>query len=236
MPGHDPPRLLSVVIPAHDEERYIATTLERVLAVDLSPLGLSKEVIVVDDCSTDRTAEIVERFPEVSLRRLPGHAGKGGAVREALSVARGDYVVIHDADLEYDPGSFVPMMQALLATGADAVYGSRYLTAAWRPRQSRLAYLGGRSLSVFTRLSTGTWLTDVVTALKMLPLPLARSLQLTSSGFELEAEITAKLLRRGCRIVEVPVSYEPRTRAEGKKVRFRDLLRSIVTLVRFRRD
>ena len=236
MPGHDPPRLLSVVIPAHDEERYIATTLERVLAVDLSPLGLSKEVIVVDDCSTDRTAEIVEGFPQVSLRRLRSHAGKGGAVREALSIARGDLVVIHDADLEYDPRSFVPMVQALFATGADAVYGSRYLAAAWRPRQSLLAYLGGRSLSLFTRLSTGTWLTDVVTALKLLPLPLARSLQLTSSGFELEAEITAKLLMRGCRIVEVPVSYEPRTRAEGKKVRFRDLLLSIATLVRFRGD
>ena len=103
------------------------------------------------------------------------------------------------------------------------------------PRQSRLAYLGGRSLSLAVRLVTGRWLSDVTTALKLLPLPLIRSLSLSSAGFEVEAEITAKLLARGCRIVEVPVSYAPRTRPEGKKVAFGDLLRSVSTLVRFRR-
>jgi glycosyltransferase involved in cell wall biosynthesis len=227
--------VLSVVIPAYNEERYIATTLERVLAVDLSIVGFSREVIVVDDHSSDRTPVIAGMHSGVSVHRLPRHAGKGGAVRAAVALARGDYLVIQDADLEYDPEAFVPMLRALAGTGADAVYGSRYLHAGRHPRQSRLAYLGGRSLSVAVKLLTGRWLSDVTTALKLLPLPLIRSLGLSSAGFELEAEITAKLLARGCRIVEVPVSYHPRTRREGKKVAFRDLVRSVSALVRFRR-
>ena len=228
-------QVLSVVIPAYNEERYIATTLERVLAVDLSIAGFSREVIVVDDHSSDRTPEIVGTFADVSLHRLPRHSGKGGAVRAAVSLARGDYLVIQDADLEYDPQAFVPMLQVLVQSGADAVYGSRYLNEGRHPRQSRLAYLGGRSLSVAVKLLTGQWLSDVTTALKLLPLPLMRSLVLSSSGFELEVEITTKLLARGCRIVEVPVSYYPRTRLEGKKVAFADLLRSLSAAVRFRR-
>jgi glycosyltransferase involved in cell wall biosynthesis len=228
-------QILSVVIPAYNEERYIATTLERVLAVDLSVVGFTREVIVVDDHSTDRTPVIAGMFSDVLVHRLPRHAGKGGAVRAAVALARGDYLIIQDADLEYDPQAFVPMLRVLAQTGADAVYGSRYLEAGRHPRQSRLAYLGGRSLSLAVRLLAGRWLSDVTTALKLLPLPLIRSLGLSSAGFELEAEITAKLLARGCRIVEVPVSYVPRTRREGKKVAFRDLLRSLSTLARFRR-
>ena len=230
-----PAQVLSVVIPAYNEERYIATTLERVLAVDLSAVGFSREVIVVDDHSSDRTPVIAGMFSDVFVHRLPRHAGKGGAVRAAVALARGDYLVIQDADLEYDPQAFVLMLKVLAETGADAVYGSRYLEAGRHPRQSRLAYLGGRSLSLAVRLLTGRWLSDVTTALKLLPLPLIRSLGLSSAGFEVEAEITAKLLARGCRIVEVPVSYAPRTRREGKKVAFRDLLRSVSALVRFRR-
>jgi glycosyltransferase involved in cell wall biosynthesis len=228
-------RLLSVAIPAFNEERFIATTLERVLAVDLAPLGFRREVIVVDDHSSDRTAEIVRAIPGVRLHRLPRQSGKGTAVRAAVELAGGDHFLIHDADLEYDPRDMIPMLQALEASGADAVYGSRYMETARHPGQSRLAYLGGRSLSVAVKLLSGRWVTDVATALKLLPLPLLRSMALSSSGFELEAEITIKLLARGCRIVEVPVSYAPRTRAEGKKVGFPDLVRSVATLTRFRR-
>jgi glycosyltransferase involved in cell wall biosynthesis len=229
------PQVLSVVIPAYNEERYIATTLERVLAVDLSAVGFGREVIVVDDHSSDRTPELAGRFPDVVVHRLPRHAGKGSAVRAGIGLARGDYLVIHDADLEYDPQAFVPMVRALTATGADAVYGSRYLESGRHPRQSGLAYLGGRSLSLAVRLLTGGRLSDVTTALKLLPLPLVRSLRLSSDGFEVDTEMTAKLLARGCRIVEVPVGYAPRTRREGKKVGFGDLLRSLAALVRFRR-
>ena len=228
-------RLLSIAIPAYNEERFIGTTLQRVQDVDLAPLGFTREVIVVDDQSSDRTTEIVGTMPGVILHRLPRHSGKGTAVRAAVELARGDYLVIQDADLEYDPQDVIPMLRALESSQADAVYGSRYLAAGKHPRQSRLAYLGGRSLSVAVKLLTGSWVADVATALKLIPLPLLRSLTLSSSGFELEAEVTIKLLARGCRIVEVPVSYEPRTRAEGKKVAFSDLVRSLATLNRFRR-
>jgi glycosyltransferase involved in cell wall biosynthesis len=228
-------RLLSIVIPAYNEERFIGTTLQRVLDVDLTPLGFSREVIVVDDRSSDGTADIVRTFPDVTLHQLARQSGKGSAVRAGVDLARGDYLVIQDADLEYDPRDVIAMLRALESSGADAVYGSRYMDAAKRPRQSRLAYLGGRSLSVAVKLLTGQWLSDVATALKLAPLPLIRSLALSSSGFELEAEVTIKLLARGCRIVEVPVSYEPRTRAEGKKVGFPDLVRSLAALARFRR-
>ena len=229
------PRLLSVVIPAHNEERFVGTTLRRVLAVDLAPLGFTREVFVVDDGSSDGTAGVVRTFPQVTLHRLNRQSGKGSAVRAGLDLARGDYLLIHDADLEYDPNDVVPMLRALDSSGADVVYGSRYLAGARHPRQSPLAYLGGRSLSVAVKLLTGQWLSDVATALKLFPLPLVRSLSLASSGFELEAEVTIKLLARGCRIVEVPVSYEPRTRAEGKKVGFPDLIHSLAALARFRK-
>ena len=210
--------VLSVVIPAYNEERYIATTLERVLAVDLSMVGFSREVIVVDDHSSDRTPEIAGTFSERLWstvcrgtreraapfeRRLRSHAGTTWSSRTLTS------------NTTRRPSS--RCCRALAETGADAVYGSRYLNAGRHPRQSRLAYLGGRSLSVAVKLLTGRWLSDVTTALKLLPLPLIRSLELSSSGFELEAEITAKLLARGCRIVEVPVSYHPRTRRRARK-------------------
>jgi glycosyltransferase involved in cell wall biosynthesis len=230
-----PDRKLSVVIPAYNEEQFIGTTLQRVLAVNLAPLGFSREVIVVDDGSTDGTAEVVRTFPEVTLERLTRQSGKGAAVRAGVNLATGDYLVVQDADLEYDPRDILPMLRVLQSSGADAVYGSRYLDAAKRPRQSRLAYLGGRSLSVAVKSLTGQWLSDVATALKLVPLPVLRSLALSSSGFDVEAEMTIKLLARGHRIVEVPVSYAPRTRKEGKKVGFPDLVHSITALIRFRR-
>src|SRR3954454_13828314 len=117
---------LSIVIPAFNEERFIGTLLEQIQGVDLQPLGVSKEVIVVDDCSRDRTAEIVAGFPSVRLRRMPINGGKGRAVRAGLEFATGDYVIIQDADLEYDPRDYVPMMRAILERQGDIVYGSRY--------------------------------------------------------------------------------------------------------------
>ncbi|MEK7831162.1 MAG: glycosyltransferase family 2 protein, partial [Acidobacteriota bacterium] len=118
---------LSVIIPAYNEEQFIGALLEKVLAVDLSQFGLSKEVIVIDDCSKDRTAEIVRQFPAVTLLSQSPNQGKGAAVRAGLARATGDYLIIQDADLEYDPNDYVPMLAKLLSNGAGAVYGSRYL-------------------------------------------------------------------------------------------------------------
>lgn len=225
---------LSIVIPAYNEEPFIGTLLERVAAVDLDTVGVRKEVIVVDDCSRDRTAEIVARFSGVRLHRLEQNQGKGAAVRAGLALASGDYVIIQDADLEYDPDDYVPLMRAILDKRADVVYGSRYLSGGRHAGQSWTAYLGGRSLSVVCWLATGTYLTDTVTALKLFPRSLLPALALRTSGFELDHEITAKVLASGLRIVEVPVRYYPRSRAEGKKIGLRDWFIAVRTFFRFR--
>src|SRR5512132_547445 len=158
---------LSIAIPAYNEERFIATLLEQIRAVDLQALGIAKETIVVDDCSTDRTGQIAAEMPGVTLKRMPVNGGKGRAVRAGIEIATGDYLIIQDADLEYDPNDYIPMLQALLAGRGDVVYGSRYLGRGRHPNQSLAAYLGGRSLSLAALIFTGRYLTDTVTALKL---------------------------------------------------------------------
>jgi glycosyltransferase involved in cell wall biosynthesis len=228
-------RTLSIVIPAYNEERFIGRLLEQIAAVDLDQLDVGKQVIVVDDCSRDRTAEIVSGFANVRLERLPTNGGKGRAVRTGMGLATGDFLIIQDADLEYDPQDYVPMMQALLAGRGDVVYGSRYLGRGRHNNQSLTAYLGGRSLSYVALACTGTYLTDTVTALKLFPREVLTSMTLVTSGFELDHEITAKVCARGLRIVEVPVRYYPRTREEGKKIGMKDWFIGCRTFFRFRK-
>lgn len=225
---------LSIVIPAYNEERFIGTLLQQIADVDLAALGVAKEIIVVDDCSRDRTAAIVSAIDGVRLHRLTHNSGKGAAVRAGLELAAGDYVIIQDADLEYDPRDYVPMMRAILEKRADVVYGSRYTSGGRHAGQSWTAYLGGRSLSAVCRLATGTYLTDTVTALKLFPRLLLKELDLCTSGFELDHEITAKVLAQGLRILEIPVRYYPRSREEGKKIGARDWFIGVRTFFRFR--
>ena len=229
---------LSIVVPAYNEERFIGTLLERICAVDLSPHGLDKELIVVDDCSRDGTVDVVKRFPDVVLCRHERNGGKGRAVRTGIDRATGDYLMIQDADLEYEPQDYVPMVRALLSKQGDVVYGSRYtkgLIGSKHAEQSWPAYLGGRSLSIAALLCTGRYLTDTVTALKLFPRHLLTELNLKTTGFELDHEITAKVLARGCRIVEVPIQYFPRSREEGKKIGAKDWVRGLQTFWRYRR-
>jgi len=228
---------LSIVIPAYNEERFIGTLLERIRAVDLTPLGLEKEIIVVDDCSRDATAQIVGRFADVALCRHEKNAGKGRAVRTGIARASGEYLMIQDADLEYEPQDYVPMLNALLSKQADVVYGSRYtkgLFGSKYPQQSWPAYFGGRSLSVAALACTGRYLTDTVTALKLFPRTLLDELDLQTTGFELDHEITSRLLARGLKIVEVPIRYVPRSREEGKKIGLRDWFIALRTFYRYR--
>src|SRR6476469_9518735 len=158
--------VLSIVIPAYNEERFIGTLLTQIKAVDLSRFSLEKEIIVVDDCSKDRTAAIVDAEPGVTLLRMEKNGGKGQAVRAGIARATGDYLIIQDADLEYDPNDYVPMLEALLSGRGTVVYGSRYLQSGKHANQSLAAYLGGRSLTLIALAFTGTWLTDTVTAYK----------------------------------------------------------------------
>ena len=229
-------RGLSIVIPAYNEEAFIATLLERIRAVDLSRFSLEKEIIVVDDCSRDRTAEIAEAVPGVKVYRQPQNRGKGSAVRAGIAHATQEYLIIQDADLEYDPGDYVPMLEALFDGHGDVVYGSRYLNQTGKhSQQTWTAYLGGRSLSIIALACTGSYLTDTVTALKLFRRELLTGLNLQTSGFELDHEISAKVLFRGCRIVEVPIRYYPRSREEGKKIGMRDWFVAVRTFWRYRK-
>lgn len=228
-------RTLSIVIPAYNEARFIGTLLDQIRAVDLGPFGFTKEVVVVDDCSTDATPDIVRAHPDVRLHRMPVNGGKGRAVRAGIGLAGGEYLLIQDADLEYDPRDYAAMLRPIVEGRADIVYGSRYLgrRRPW-PNQSWAAYLGGRSLSLAAWLWTGRYLTDTVTALKLFPRDTLAALPLATSGFELDHEITARMVARGLRIEEVPVRYYPRSRAEGKKIGLRDWFEGNRTFFKYR--
>jgi len=227
--------VLSIVIPAYNEERFIGTLLKQIKAVDLSRFALQKEIIVVDDCSKDRTAAIVEAEHDVDLLRMAKNGGKGQAVRAGIARATGDYLIIQDADLEYDPNDYVPMLEALLSGRGSVVYGSRYMNAGRHANQSLAAYLGGRSLSVIALIFTRTWITDTVTAYKLFRRDQLAALPLETSGFELDHEITSRMVARGARIVEVPIRYAPRSKAEGKKIGLRDWFIGLRTFWRYRR-
>jgi len=226
---------LSIVIPAYNEERFIGTLLDRIQGVDLGAFGLDKEIIVVDDCSRDRTADVVQGHSGVKLLRMPRNAGKGAAVRAGIAAATGDYLIIQDADLEYEPRDYLPMLEALFEGRGDVVYGSRYLGHGRHKSQSLAAYLGGRSLSLVALVFTGRYLTDTVTAYKMFSRADIAAIPFETSGFELDHEITARVAARGKRIVEVPISYTPRTREEGKKIGARDWWIALKTYWRYGR-
>ena len=155
-------------------------------------------------------------------------------MRAGITTATGDLLIIQDADLEYDPQDYVPMMRALLDGRADIIYGSRYLGRGRHVNQSLAAYLGGRSLSAVAWLFTGTYLTDTVTAFKLFRREEIAALPLETSGFELDHEITARMLARGKTIAEVPIRYHPRSREEGKKIGARDWFIAVRTLWRYR--
>jgi dolichol-phosphate mannosyltransferase len=227
--------VLSIVIPAYNEARFIGSLLQQIKAVDLSRFGLTSEILVVDDCSKDNTAAIVEAEPSVTLIRMPQNGGKGKAVRAGIARATGDYLIIQDADLEYDPQDYIPMLEALFSGKGTVVYGSRYMQAGKHANQSLAAYLGGRSLSLIALAFTGIWLTDTVTAYKLFRRQELAALPLQTTGFELDHEITARMVARGARIVEVPIRYAPRTKAEGKKIGLRDWFIGFRTFWRYRR-
>lgn len=225
---------LSVVIPCYNEERTLPTLLDRVLAV---PLDALKEILVVDDGSTDRSAEraqeIAARHPGViQVLRQPRNQGKGSALQRGFQEATGDIVVIQDADLEYDPQDFRQMVPLFRLPGVSAVFGSRRLLS--NPVSNRFYYSALPLITVLTYLLYGRRLSDQFTCYKMMRRELLTRIPLRSRGFVVDAELIAKLFRLGAHIQEVPITYHPRSRAEGKKVRLRDGFSWIVELVKHR--
>ncbi len=223
---------LSILIPAFQEEKTIAEVLRRVLQAPT--LGFAKEIIVCDDGSRDRTGEEIERIaadhPEVKLVRHPENRGKGAAIRTALEEATGDYVLIQDADLEYDVGDY-PAILAEVERGADVVYGSRFLKRR-RPEGMRLPnYVANRILTTTANVLYGLDITDEATCFKVFRTELLRSLGLTCRRFEFCPEVTAKIGKRRVKIVEVPIHYHARTFLDGKKVRWTDGFQAMWVLV-----
>lgn len=225
---------LSVIIPVYNERAHVREILDRVLKAPLLP-GWTREILLVDDGSTDGTGAFLEGLADGSTVRVhhsPVNCGKGTSVRIGLAMATGDHAIIQDADLEYDPRDFPALLRPLVDGRADAVYGSRFL--GHREGMSPAHVLGNRLLTWTCNLLFGGRLTDAYTCYKVMPLSLAHSLGLRARDFELEAEITARLLQRQARVVEVPIRYQGRSGSQGKKIRKLDGLLGWLALLRYR--
>jgi len=215
---------LSVLIPVYNEEKTIDELLSAVLAVEVE-----KEVIVVNDCSTDGTAALLERWADrIRVICHPVNRGKGAAVRTALAAAKGDAVIIQDADLEYNPNEYTDLLAPIARGEAKVVYGVRALD-----EQRPLMRFGNRLMTLATNVLYGSRLHDVETCYKMLAREVVEQFDLHSEGFELETELTAQIIRLGYRIHEVPISYRPRY-GEGKKLTPWDGLPTVWQLIRHR--
>ena len=220
---------LSVIIPVYNEKSTIIKIIERVKDVPIE-----KEIIVVDDGSTDGTRETLHNLhsPDLKIILKEKNEGKGAAIREGLKYLTGDVVVIQDADLEYNPEDWIKMLKIMEGEKAEVVYGSRVLG---KGEKSSIAfYLGGRFLSLLTNFLYRTRITDEPTCYKMFRTDLIKSIELKCKGFEFCPEVTAKIARKGYKIYEVPVSYKPRKIKEGKKIRWKDGLVAIYTLLKYR--
>lgn len=225
---------LSVIICVYNERDTLPTVLEKVRRTDLGG-GWDKEIIVVDNFSTDGTREMLQELdlPGVQALFHPRNLGKGSSVRTGVGHCTGDYAIIQDADLEYDPTEYHKFLELAAARKPAAVYGSRTLggRAVYKYAAN---YLGVRFLTALTNLLYGAHLTDVATGAKMLRTDVFRSLRLAGTGFDLDFELTCKILRLGHEILEVPITYRPRTIAEGKKIRPWDGLWALKVIVRDR--
>ena len=223
------PVSLSVLVPIYNERATIERLLNAVVAV---PTGLTVEVLACDDGSTDGTRDILSRLtlPGLKVIFMDDNVGRGGVIKHLWSVATGDIIVHQDADLEYDPQDYIPMLQPLLANQADVVYGSRFKGSIEGMRFANR--MGNLFMTASARGLYGVQVSDLMTCYKMYRSSLIRDMHIAANGFDFEAEFTARLAQRGARFAEVPVSFSGRTFEEGKKIRAFDAVRVMRELIR----
>jgi glycosyltransferase involved in cell wall biosynthesis len=227
-----PPPLLSIVVPVFNEAATVGAVIERLRAI---PLPLAREIVVVDDGSTDGTRAVLDGVApsgELRIVHAPRNGGKGSAIRIGLAEAQGTILAIQDADLELDPAQLAELVQPILDGRTTVVYGSRFLNG--RPEAPWVTVAANRVLTGVTNLLFGARLTDMETCYKVMTTTVARSLGLESNRFDIEPEITAKLLRAGHGILELPVRFSPRTRQAGKKIGWKDGVHALRVLLRYR--
>ena len=222
---------LSVIIPVFNEE---STVEELVRSVQAAPFD--KEILIVDDGSTDRTPEILEPLAleeQTRVFRLEKNSGKGAAVRTGIREAIGDFILIQDADLEYDPAEYPKLLQPLLDGKADVVFGSRFIGSESHRVLYFLHYVGNRFLTILSNSLTDLNLTDMETCFKVFRREIIQGFALRENRFGLEPELTARVAAAGCRVYEVGISYSGRTYAEGKKITWKDGIRAIFCILRY---
>lgn len=238
---------VSIIIPAFNEALFIGKLLQLIREVDLSSMSFEKEVIVVDNGSTDETSRVVSQFSEVRLLRIDINEGKGAGTARGIQEATGDLVLIQDADLEYDPADYQILLEPYIKNGLESfqvVYGSRILGErknsaktffSGKHRDKSLATYGANwLLTLVTFFLYGKWITDTLTGYKVYPRKMVQSLHIRTKGFETDHELTGKFLRLGANLIEVPIRYYPRSVGEGKKIRARDFVIAVKTFFHFR--
>ena len=215
---------LSILMPVYNEAATVQRAIKRVLDVSF-PCPV--EVVIVDDASTDGTSAIIDEFRDERLVKLrhPANRGKGAAIRTAAATASGNFIVPFDADLEYQPEDIPTLLRPVLSGEADVVYGSRMFGS--HSAYSFWYFMGNKAVTTVANILFNSYIADLETCFKLMPLDLLRSLNITSDGFGMEAEITGKLLARRIRPFEVPITYRARSREEGKKITWRDGVQAV---------